>query len=585
MKIGGKLSSHRDLVKFKQLLINPFTLAGQLKNLMMTKLLTLLIAISFIFTQDLSAQKIKDERISFEYTRLPSNPLDPTFTTYSSVVYGSDYGLENLGYDRNAAADRYFTLGGFKRVGQGGHFRISCYVGYPSTTSAETKSYTETITNKDKTKTKVTRYKKIITYRVPVRYKMEDYQGNVITSGSMNEVKTFTYGEGSTSRVAISNQWRDSRNRIMSEKYKSAIKNSFSSASGTLRALYGYSRKKQTAQIEMLGKKDKSTEEFMSAYETTKAAFAQMRADEKTDKVKEAARPAIEFYMAEKNKWAATDKKERKVRSACVYNLATIFYWLDELDEARKYANECVEIDYKPSRAKSLIRGIDAAKKLFDINNTTSRHPYFELSNATAPGMASFGGLDAVEEGPASAAAKALTGFIVDKNGNKIPGDFIVSAADGEELKFGPQGNVSFDYMQDGRKASAALAPTDINEFSLNERNFMVMDFIPGAKGNTESKTSIMELLYDGGSIKVLKYYPYDDALGDQSVEYAFHKTDDATATSTSSTMFLLFNKGLQKYFADCTDLAEVAGTGEFKKTEDDIIRAARVYAEMCKAP
>ena len=552
----------------------------------MTKFLTLLIAISFIVTQDLSAQKIKDERISFEYTRLPSNPLDPTFTTYSSVVYGSDYGLENLGIDRNTAADNYFTLGGFKRVGQGGHFRISCYVGYPTTTSSATKSYTKTITNKDKTKSKVTRYKKEIAYRVPVRYKVEDFQGNVITSGSMNEIQTFTFGEGATSSSALSTSWRNSRSRTMTERYKKAVKNGLSSASGTIRALYGYSRKKQTAQIEMLGKKDKSTEEFMSAYETVKAAFAGMKSDEKPDNVKAAARPAMEFYMAEKNKWAASDKKERKVRSACVYNLATIFYWLDELDEARKYANECVEIDYKPGRAKGLIRGIDATKKLFDINNTTSRHPYFDLANATAPGMASFGGLDTVEDGPgAGGAAKALTGFIVDKNGNKVPGEFIVAAAEGEELKFGPQGNVSFDYMQDGRKASAALSPADLQEFSLNERNFMVMDFVPGAKGNTESKTAIMELLYDGGSIKVLKYYPYDDALGDQSVEYAFHKKADPAPTSTSSTMFLLFNKGLQKYFADCADLAEVAGTGEFKKTEDDIIRAARVYAEMCKAP
>ncbi|MGK0366345.1 MAG: hypothetical protein ACI85O_003418 [Saprospiraceae bacterium] len=553
----------------------------------MTKFLTLLVAVSFIFTQDLSAQKIKNERISFEYTRLPSNPLDPTFTTYSSVVYGSDYGLENLGIDRNGAAEKYFTLGGFKRVGKGGHFRVSCYVGYPSTTSAETKSYTKTITNKDKTKTKVTRYKKEVAYRVPVRYKIEDYQGNVITSGSMNEIKTFTFGESATSSSSLSTQWRNSRGKLMTDKYKKAVRDGFSSASGTIRSLYGYSRRKQTAQIEVLGKKDKGTEEFMSSYETVKAAFAGMRAEEKTDKVKEEARPAIEFYMAEKKKWAATDKKERKVRSACVYNLATIFYWLDELDEARKYANECVEIDYKPGRGKSLIRSIDATKKLFDVNNTTSRHPSLDMSNAVAPGMASFGGLDVVEEGAAAvgAAAKALTGSIVDKNGDTVPGEFMVSAADGEELKFGPQGNVSFDYMQDGRKASGALAPADIKEFTLSERNFMVMDFVPGAKGNTESKMAIMELLYDGGSIKVLKYYPYDDALGDQSIEYAFHKTGDGAPTSTSSTMFLLFNKGLQKYFVDCADLAEVAGTGEFKKTEDDIIRAARVYAEMCKAP
>lgn len=550
----------------------------------MNKILSLFVILSLFAVQDVSAQKIKNERASVAYTRLPSNPLDPSFTTYSAIVYGSDNGLENLGINRQNAAEKYFTLGGFKKVGQGGHFRISVSVGYPYVVSAETKSEKKTRKKDEKTETYYV-YKKVITYRAPVRYKVEDYQGNIITSGAQSKETSFDYATNSSSGSVAHKKWRDNRTRLMNDKFKSSVTSKLSSIAGTIKALYAYTPKKATLQVELLGKKDKGTEQYLKACEDAIAAYATMKADEKPDNVRAALRPSIEFWMAEKNKWSANDKKERKVKSACAFNLANAFFWLDDLGEARKYANEVIEIDYKPGRGKTINRSIDALQKLFTANNTTTRHPMFDLSNAVPPSSSAFGGLDAVEEGaPAGGASTKVAGSMIDKNGENIPGEFAVSAAEGEDLKFGPKGNVVFQYAQDGRVATGTLNPAEMQGFTLKDRTFIVADFVPGAKGNTESKVSILEQIYDGGSIKVLKYYPYDDALGDQAVEYAFQKEGEA-ATSLNSTMFLLFNKGLQKYFSDCSDLAEVAGTGEFKKEEDDIIRAARVYAEMCKQP
>ena len=548
----------------------------------MNKFLLLLTAVAFLLTGELAAQKVKNKRIDVAYTRLPSKPLDPSFTTYSSVVYGSEAGLERLGYDRERVAKNSFSLGGFKRVGQGGHFRISVNAGYPYTTSAKTESYKETV-GKDENKKTVTRYKMVVIYTVPMRYKVEDYQGNVLTSGSFGKEQTFEWGKGAASYSGLRKNWSAQSKRIMADKFKKGMSSNFSSAAGNIRALYGYTPRKASPQIEMVSKKTDSAEEFEQAYETAKTAFAAMKANEKPDAVKEALKPAMDFWIAEKAKWSPDDKKERKVYSACIYNLATAYYWLDELEESEKLANEIIEVDFKIGRGKSLLREIEGTKNLMKKNNTTSRHPSFDLTNAQPPAKSAFGAFEAVDEG--GAAATKLTGSMTDKDGNKIEGDFAVTAEEGEELKFGPQGNIKFNYSKDGRTVGSTLDPAQMQGFTLGERNFVVADFVPGAKGNTESKISVLELLYDGGSIQVLKYYPYDDALGNQDVEFAFQKTGEEKPTSTSSTTFLLFNKGLQKYFADCADLAEVAGTGEFKKTEDDIIRAARVYAEMCKAP
>lgn len=546
----------------------------------MKKFIGLFLIASFLFIGKSFGQKIKNERAKASYTRLPSKPLSADFTTYSVVVYGSESGIERLGLSREGIAKSYFQLGGYKRLGQGGHFRISVNVSYPRLIDAKNVSYTKKIKKDDKEKT-VTRWKRNVKYICPVSYKVEDYQGNILVSGNQNNESSFTFGDGSVSSSSLSEKWRNNRHEEMSKRYKSEIKNTLSDFGDNVKRLYAYTPMKDNVDIEVLRKKDKGADGFFKAAEVAKSAYANMKSDEKLDEIKEQFRPAIEFWQTEKNKWSAKDKKEKKVRSVCLYNLATTFYYLDEFEEAEKWRNELVELDHRPKRIKYITRGIESTKKLYQATGLTTRHVYFDLSNATSPSSAAFGALEQIEEDP-SAAAK---GFVTDATGKKLEGEFTVTLEENEDLKFGEKGNVKFSAVIDGRPSDYAIDPAKIKDFMIKDRKFIIMNFTPGAKGNTESKMAIMEQLYDGAAIKVFKYYPYNDQLGDQAIEYAFQKTGEEAPTSTNSTMFLLFNKGLQKYFADCPDLGEAAGSGEFKKNEDDIVRAARVYAEMCKTP
>ncbi|NUO03734.1 MAG: hypothetical protein HUU01_24230, partial [Saprospiraceae bacterium] len=143
-------------------------------------------------------------------------------------------------------------------------------------------------------------------------------------------------------------------------------------------------------------------------------------------------------------------------------------------------------------------------------------------------------------------------------------------------------GNVSFQYQKAGKTVTDVLKPADLKSFQFNNRTFLVKSFAPGAKGNTQSGMHLLEQLYGSGKVAVYKYHPYDNKLGDVEAEYAYQKPTESAPVSVSGSNFLIFKKGLAKYFADCADLAELANNDEFKKTEDDIIRAARVYAEMC---
>lgn len=527
----------------------------------------------------LFAQKVDQQKVKVHYTQLPTSPLDPEYTTYSTYVYGSGSSIEGAGYTREGLATN-FKLKSFKEVGTGGHFRISVRVGSLDIGESKNQSYTKKVKQDDKEVTK-TYYKRVITWMLPVSYQIHDYKGNMISQGTMgNTYKKEEWGSGNTSSYTLSKKWSDARKGVYNRWRKNGVKTSIGQISKLVRSKYDFRPVSENEMFETLKIKKKDSfdsAKYNEALETLKTAFEKMKADEPVDVLKPEVKPAVDFWLSEKDKYPASDKKLSKIRHICLNNLALTFYYLDELDEAKKYATECLEIKFRDGRTKRLIKEIERTRELFVTNNMTTRHPSFDVESATPPSAAKFGDLDESDE-----EGTTLDGTVVNNAGDKIEGSFKVAVAEEEELKFGPEGNVVFSYVKDGRTTEDALDPGTTKEFNLGERHFYVDEFVPGSKGNTESKTGILEILYTSPSIKVLKYYPYDDKLGDQPIEYAFQKGEEAPV-STSSTSFLLFNKGLSKFFADCTDLAEAAGGGEFKKEEADIIRAARVYGEMCQ--
>jgi len=44
-----------------------------------------------------------------------------------------------------------------------------------------------------------------------------------------------------------------------------------------------------------------------------------------------------------------------------------------------------------------------------------------------------------------------------------------------------------------------------------------------------------------------------------------------------------MFNKGLANYFSDCEDLKTMSNEGGFKLNEEDLVKAARIYSEICQ--
>jgi len=71
--------------------------------------------------------------------------------------------------------------------------------------------------------------------------------------------------------------------------------------------------------------------------------------------------------------------------------------------------------------------------------------------------------------------------------------------------------------------------------------------------------------------------------LSGEKTELAYQKTGDPAPVSLEDTQFLVLNKGLSKYFADCPDLTKMCSEGQIELYKEDLIKAARIYTELCE--
>ena len=60
-------------------------------------------------------------------------------------------------------------------------------------------------------------------------------------------------------------------------------------------------------------------------------------------------------------------------------------------------------------------------------------------------------------------------------------------------------------------------------------------------------------------------------------------KAGESEPTSLSGTTILLWKKGIASYFEDCAELNAMCLEGGIEKEKESLIKAARIYSELCE--
>ncbi len=320
---------------------------------------------------------VDNESVPVEYYRIPDNPLDPSYTTYSANIEARFGGLSMTGYTETSLEDDYLKLEGYKKVNRAGDIEIEASIGDFNVFGERTDLRRTKKKNKDGKEITITTYAIEVKYSIPISIKVADKNGNTLENKyifSWSDESTYT-SSYYNSLSELDSYWRINRKSKLADLQRDKVREGFKKISSLLNDKYGYRLVKENAHFETIGKKKHPDyDAYQNALETIKEAFKTMNATSGLNTIKTRIKPSLDFYNTESKKYGTKTKDDKKLKHITLYNQALAYFWLEDFDQAEIFAKEIQKFNAKDKDARRLLADIDSTKDSLDRAGKKSRH-------------------------------------------------------------------------------------------------------------------------------------------------------------------------------------------------------------------
>jgi hypothetical protein len=173
---------------------------------------------------------------------------------------------------------------------------------------------------------------------------------------------------------------------ITEQLYKNCVTRAMRYLSEQLTENFGYGESTVTDQMWIID--SRKHPEYMAhrnAFLAFKDVIFSLRADKPLTGVREELEPVIKYFESIKKKYTSTSKHDRKIRYASYYNLAVIYYYLDDPQSMLKEASGLILNDYDAKDGKNLERTAIWLKGLFEETKLASRHFPIDIESFRGP--------------------------------------------------------------------------------------------------------------------------------------------------------------------------------------------------------
>jgi tetratricopeptide (TPR) repeat protein len=351
----------------------------------------LLLAVLF-YSNAVFAQKIDLDKLNFKasYLQLPTNPFPEEYTTFSTKFIANGINLSDAGFANGESdlASTYFNISGFKKVNMGGHFTIKVQIDGYDMGKAETVKKENKTKDKDGKETITLSYTLTFKYLVPMMYTITDLNGKILQDGAITEgSKEKTYETSSYSTTAaLEKYWNDNAATTRRGLLGGFISEKLSLLQARLENEIGYVPRTNTDILWTTDSpKHPENDAFKKACEDTKFAMAEMTAIVPLNRVK--IKPIIAYFDSVLVKYTKDEKPDRKLRYGAWYNMSTIYYWLEDFDNAIRCSEGLIANDYDKGDGKDLKAASERLKAKLANGVIKTRHYVRDVSNAVAPEM------------------------------------------------------------------------------------------------------------------------------------------------------------------------------------------------------
>ncbi len=337
------------------------------------------------------SQRVDLDRFKFttQYRSLPAMRLDSSYRTYNVSVETSRL---MQGYLSDMTPEKSVMLEGWKMLKKNGHISINIKLEDLLPESFSVKEREEIIKDRNGKETGRRKlYSQEVVYTFSAFADVSDYRGAHIENinlASRNYKQTYRSPEFQIRQVAEGYFLVNSLT-ITEQLYKKCVNRAMNYLSNHLTQNYGYAERTVTDHMWILdSKKHPEYRAHRQAFLTISEVLFGLSANKPLDGVREQLKPAIDYFESIKRKYVSSSKHDRKLRYASYFNLAVLYYYLDDPQAMQKEASALVLNDYDAKDGKAFESSAIFLKNLFIQTKINSRHFAIDTTTFKGPGEA-----------------------------------------------------------------------------------------------------------------------------------------------------------------------------------------------------
>lgn len=338
----------------------------------------------------LSAQKSVDLdrfRFSVQYRSLPAIKIDPSYRTYQVDVFTTKL-MDPLLAELDPA--KTVRLEGWKKMDGKAHISVNVKIGdlVPGSVSVKERVVTNRNGNGIITGTKTFYYQEV-QYTFEAEAVVTDYKGSHIMDiplASRTYQRVYRSPEFAL-RAMAEGYFLVNSLAVTKELFRECVDRSMHYLSDKLTENFGYDAVTVNDNMWVIdSRKHPQYDAWRQAIRQINDVLFSMNASTPITGAAEQLKPAIDYFEKIKRDYSSSSRHDRKLRYGCYYNLAVLYYYLDDPQAMMKEANGLELNDFDPKDAKGFKETATWLKNLFEQNNIYTRHFSVDVDSLKGPG-------------------------------------------------------------------------------------------------------------------------------------------------------------------------------------------------------
>lgn len=332
----------------------------------------------FLLPLSLTAQKSVDldkYNFSVQYRSLPALKIDSTYRTYHVEIEGTRLMQP---FTEELSPEKSVELDGWRQLPKDGHMAIKVKLEDLIPESFTVKERTEPIKNRNGqvTGTRIY-YQQEVVYSFDAKAVLTDYKGLHIMDqdlASRQYKQIYRSPEFAIKHLAEGYFLVNSLS-ITKDLYRQCVTRAMHYLSERITENFGFSEVTSNDYMWIIdSRKHPEYTAHRQAFQQLNEVLFSMTASTSIENAREQLKPVIDYFESIKKRYSTTSKHDRKIRYASYFNLAVLYYYLDDPQSMMKEANGLELNDYDARDARGFQTTATWLKNQFQQTNIFTRH-------------------------------------------------------------------------------------------------------------------------------------------------------------------------------------------------------------------